>query len=77
MAEGSEGVEIASPDSLQEFEQAEANDFYAYRGQGHYKLALSPGDFLVVFPEDAHRIKMQLDGPQTVSKVVFKVRIFD
>lgn len=77
MAEGSEGVEIASPDSLQEFERAEANDFYAYRGQGHYKLALSPGDFLVVFPEDAHRIKMQLDGPQTVSKVVFKVRIFD
>ena len=77
MAESSEGVEIASPYSLQEFERAEANDFYAYRGQGHYKLALSPGDFLVVFPEDAHRIKMQLDGPQTVSKVVFKVRIFD
>ena len=77
MLSGSEGVEIAPPADLTEFDRVEANDFYAYRGEGDYKLILSPGDFLVVFPGDAHRIKMQLDGPQTVSKVVFKVRIFD
>mgnify|MGYP002509496118 CR=1 FL=1 len=77
MVQGSEGVEIAPPEALEEFDRKEAGDFYAYRGQGHYRLTLSPGDFLVVFPGDAHRIKMQLDGPETVSKVVFKVRIFD
>nr|WP_325243030.1 YhcH/YjgK/YiaL family protein [uncultured Oscillibacter sp.] len=77
MAEGSEGVEIAPPESLAEFDRVEANDFYAYRGEGDYKLVLSPGDFLVVFPGDAHRIKMQVDGPKTVSKVVFKVKIYD
>ena len=77
MVQGSEGVEIAPPESLAEFERAEDNDFYAYRGEGDYKLVLSPGDFLVVFPGDAHRIKMQLDGPKTVSKVVFKVKIYD
>ena len=77
MVDGSEGVEIAPPEALEEFDRAEANDFYAYRGQGHYKLTLSPGNFLVVFPGDAHRIKIQLDGPEAVSKVVFKVRIFD
>ncbi|MCI9330932.1 MAG: DUF386 family protein [Oscillibacter sp.] len=77
MVEGSEGVEIAPPEALDEFDRVEANDFYAYRGRGDYKLALSPGDFLVVFPGDAHRIKMQLDGPKTVSKVVFKVKIYD
>ena len=49
----------------------------AYRGLGHYKLTLSPGDFLVVFPGDAHRIKMRLDRLETVSKVVFKVRMID
>jgi len=75
MVEGSEGVEIAPPEALEEFDRAE--DFYAYRGRGHYKLVLSPGDFLVVFPGDAHRIKMRLDRPETVSKVVFKVRIYD
>lgn len=77
MVEGCEGVEIAPPGELAEFDRTEANDFYAYRGPAHYKLTLSPGNFLVVFPNDAHRIKMQLEQPETVTKVVFKVRIFD
>lgn len=77
MTEGSEGVEIAPPAELTEFDRAEANDFYAYRGPASYRLSLSPGDFLVVFPNDAHRIKMSLEQPETVTKVVFKVRIFD
>ena len=77
MVEGSEGVEIAPPGELTEFDRVEANDFYAYRGEGDYKLTLSPGDFLVVFPGDAHRIKMQVDGPETVTKAVFKIRIYD
>ena len=75
MLSGSEGVEIAPPAELTEFDRVEANDFYAYRGQGRYKLVLSPGDFLVAFPNDAHRIKMQTLGPETVTKAVFKVRI--
>ena len=77
MVDGSEGVEIAPPEGLTEFDRTEASDFYAYRGPASYKLTLSPGNFLVVFPNDAHRIKMQLNTPETVSKVVFKVRIFD
>ena len=77
MLSGSERVEIAPPEKLTEFDRVEANDFYAYRGPACYKLALSPGNFLVVFPNDAHRIKMQLERPETVSKVVFKVRIID
>jgi len=77
MLSGSERVEIAPPESLTEFDRVEANDFYAYRGEGDYKLTLSPGDFLVVFPGDAHRIKMQADGPETVTKAVFKIRIYD
>lgn len=77
MVDGSEGVEIAPPGELQEFERVENNDFYAYQGRACYRLTLSPGDFLVVFPNDAHRIKMQLERPEEVTKVVFKVRIFD
>ena len=77
MLSGSEGVEIAPPADLTEFDRVEANDFYAYRGPARFRLALSPGSFLVVFPNDAHRIKMQLDAPRTVTKVVFKVRIID
>ena len=75
MLRGSERVEIAPPECLTEFDRVEENDFYAYRGEGHYKLVLSPGDFLVVFPGDAHRIKTQVDGPQEVAKAIFKVKI--
>lgn len=75
MLAGSERVEIAPPDSLTEFDRKEENDFYAYRGEAAQKLVLSPGSFLVVFPEDAHRIKICVDSPAPVSKAVFKVRI--
>ena len=75
MVDGSERVEIAPPEALTRFEQNEAGDFYAYRGEGRYKLTLSPEDFLVVFPGDAHKIKRCVGTPKTVTKVVFKVRI--
>ena len=36
MEDGSEGVEIAPPGELQEFERVEDNDFYAYQGRACY-----------------------------------------
>ena len=75
MMAGEERVDIASPEGLTLFEQK--GDFYAYRGRAEQSLVLRPGSFLVVFPEDAHRIKIQVDGPKTVSKVVFKVLVYE
>lgn len=75
MLHGSERVEIAPPDTLEQFQSLPDQDFYAYRGQGWQKLILSPGDFLVVFPADAHKIKMHLGEPATVTKAVFKVKL--
>ena len=75
MLDGCERVEVAPPAALAQFDAQPENDFYAYRGEGHYKMILTPGDFLVVFPADAHKIKMQADGPCTVSKAVFKIKI--
>lgn len=76
MLEGSERIEIASPADLEQTEAKPENDFWAYRGAARQSLILSPGEFLVVFPGDAHKLKMQVDGPRTVSKAVFKVKIF-
>ena len=75
MLSGSERVEIASPKALEVFRSEEENDFWGYRGKGDYSLILAPGSFLVVFPDDAHKIKMQVDGPCTVSKAVFKIKV--
>lgn len=71
MLNGEERVDIAHPDTLAEFEHKD--DFYAYHGRAEQTLILRPSAFLVVFPGDAHRIKVQTDGPADVSKVVFKV----
>ena len=75
MVAGEERVELASPAGLEIFEHT--NDFYAYRGAAEQSLILRPGSFLVVFPEDAHRIKIAVNEPETVSKVVFKVLVYE
>ena len=76
MVRGEERVEIAHPSTLKEFTQS--GDFWGYRGEGEQSIVLRPGDFLVVFPGDAHRLKIRCgDGPEAVSKVVFKILIKD
>lgn len=68
---GEERVDIARPDTLELFEHRD--DFFAYRGQAEQSVILRSDNFLVVFPGDAHRIKIQTDGPCAVSKAVFKI----
>ena len=75
MVEGEERVDVNRPEDLNLTDAQEGNDFYAYQGESWHSTVLKPGEFLVVFPGDAHRIKVQVDGPKTVSKAVFKVCI--
>jgi biofilm protein TabA len=77
MLDGQEGVDVAHPEELTLREAKEENDFYAYDGAARFSTVLKPGEFLVVFPGDAHRIKMQLGEPQKVSKAVFKILLED
>ena len=75
MVEGEARVDVNRPEDLKLTDAQEGNDFYAYQGESWHSTVLKPGEFLVVFPGDAHRIKVQVDGPKTVSKAVFKVCI--
>ena len=75
MMSGAERVDISHPEALSLFDHKD--DFYAYRGEAEQTLLLTPGSFLVVFPGDAHRIKVQVKGPENVSKVVFKLLVND
>ena len=74
MVEGEERVDVNRPEDLTLTEAQEGNDFYAYQGESWHSAVLRPGAFLVVFPGDAHRIKVQVDGPRTVSKCCSKDR---
>ena len=72
MVSGCEAVDIARPEKLEEF--THEGDFWGYHGDAEQRILLSPGDFLVVFPGDAHRLKIMTgDRPEAVSKVVFKI----
>ena len=75
MLEGRERVEISSPAELTVFRAEPENDFWGYRGEGRVKLTIGPGEFLAVWPDDAHKIKMMVDHPETVTKAVFKIKI--
>ena len=75
MVKGEERVEIASPENLEGFDHS--GDFWAYRGEPDQSFVIRPGEFLVVFPDDAHRIKICVNEPEKVSKVVFKLLVYE
>ena len=39
------------------------------------RLMMMPGKVLIVLPEDAHIVKIAVDGPERVEKAVVKVRM--
>ncbi len=73
MVSGCERVDLSDPAGLTEF--THQGDFWGYHGEAEQSLILKPGDFLVVFPGDAHRLKIRLGDPARVSKVVFKALV--
>ena len=76
---GEERMDIADTAALTPDDAAgkPENDFYAFtdRDPAHQSILLRPGDFLVAFPADAHRVRGQVSGPSEVRKVVFKVKL--
>lgn len=52
-----------------------ARDIGFYRCDDGVVCVLHPGDFLVCFPQDAHRVAMQVEGPAPVKKLVGKLKM--
>ena len=76
VTEGQERVDIANPDGLTLTENK--GDFYGYTGQAEQSVILKPGTFLVVFPGDAHRLRIPVEQPgEAFTRVVFKIKVSD
>ena len=71
--EGEERIGVTDAASLKAGEYDEAGDFIPFEGPVDSWVTMRPGDILVVFPEDVHMVKVQLNGPSEVKKAVFKV----
>lgn len=76
VTQGGERVEIAHPEGLELTRQQ--GDFYGYTGEAEQSVLLRPGNFLVVFPGDAHRLRLPVKQPgEPFTRVVFKVKVHD
>lgn len=73
---GEERCDIADPATLGE-PFSEKNDFKGYHGDAEQSVILRPDNFMIVFPGDAHRLKIAVDQPEQISKVVFKVLVYE
>lgn len=73
-----EGAEIIAVQNVEELTEAEANpgrDLWLYRRKEGNRVAVTPGTFMVVWPQDAHAAAIAVESPQKVRKVVVKVKI--
>lgn len=73
LLDGEEKIGVTNASSLKAGEYDETGDFIPYEGPVDSWVTMRPGDILVVFPEDVHMVKVQLNGPSEVKKAVFKV----
>lgn len=72
---GKERCEIADPAVLEE-PYEHKGDFWGYHGEAEQSVILRPDNFMVVFPGDAHRLKICVKKPETVTKIVFKILVY-
>lgn len=75
MRSGSERIAVSNVDALTVTKSVPENDFQALEGPEDLSIIMKPDSFLVVFPGDAHKLKIMVDKPENVTKTVFKVRM--
>lgn len=75
LIEGQEYIGVSDIHVLEEFDRDENADFVGYQGMMECKCAMDTTNILVVFPEDAHMVKVMFEEPDLVEKIVVKVKI--
>lgn len=78
MVEGTETIYVKNTDKLQEittpYDQSR-DALFAKLDADALPVHMEPGNFIVLFPQDAHAPGCHADGPSKVKKIVGKVRI--
>lgn len=75
MTEGQERVAVSGMDSLSVYQSNVEEDYMLCRGDEETSLMMRPGSFLLVFPGEAHKVRVAIDTPQKVKKILFKIRV--
>lgn len=72
---GQEQIDLNFIGNMELKEYVPKDDFLPMDGEKNGSVILRPGDFLVCYPNDAHRTAVAVEGAKKVKKAIFKVRI--
>lgn len=75
MLRGTEQIDLNLIANLEQKEYKESEDFLLLEGEKNSSVILRDGDFLICFPNDAHRTAIQVNAPETIKKAIFKIQI--
>lgn len=75
IVEGAEKIRTADVASLTaQNEYSTENDIQFFSGAHFGSYTLKPGDFMVCYPSDAHKVAIAPEAPAQIRKVVVKIK---
>lgn len=71
---GTERILCAEERSLELVEKDEEKDYLFLKGKPRCEFSVSEGDALILFPYEGHKVKCMTGSPETVEKLIVKIR---
>lgn len=75
MFHGQEQIDLNFIQNMALKDYVKEDDFLAMSGEKTASVILKPGDFLICYPNDAHRTAVAVGEPEMIKKAIFKVLI--
>lgn len=75
MLRGTEQIDLNFIANMEQKEYQPNDDFLPLEGEKNSSVILREGDFLICYPNDAHRTAVQVNEPETLKKAIFKISI--
>ncbi len=77
LRKGHEYIGVSNVAVLEVAEVREGKDFWRLYGPEEARLLMDDSVFVVVWPGEGHKLKVQVNGPEEINKTVFKVRVVE
>ena len=75
MLDGSEQIDVNFIENMVQKEFVEKDDFLPLEGEKNGHVVLNKDDFLICYPNDAHRTAVKVKESEKIKKAIFKIII--
>lgn len=75
MLNGTEQIDVNFINNMEQKEFVEKDDFLPLEGEKNSNVILNNGDFLICYPNDAHRTAILVEESSKIKKAIFKIII--